>query len=303
MTNSNEEARTLSKLTRWLAELSDTRLAVFQAIGAGVFTWLSALLGALVVSPDRARFWVFSITIVVSITCLVLLARLVQVARDRLVNKRTSDIALVYAQLDGLVMDDQTEVETAKAVHLVPANPFEAINRVTQALHNLLEARYQKAALPGEAIHFEAVVMTRSLVDGEITIASWANSDQRRPTSLSSRPQNPSIYERTVTGDLYRESATKRPEPRLISDTARAAGYQHLYPTQLQRIRSTVVYPILSSSNTLLATLVASADTPSVFRTEDEKYWYTLLGLYERRIGLELLRLIEMVKGGASAPF
>jgi hypothetical protein len=277
-----------------LGSWSEERLAFIQAGAVGIVTLLGAVAGAAL--SGKYRTWVVIVTSLVVIVVLAFLSRYVVMLRDRLVNKRKSDMEFVHEQLSGSVMKEQEELETSdEKLVLVRAAPVQSIDRVAALVHNLLEARYQEPTLPGEPTYFEVVVMTTSFLDQGITIAAWANSDQRQPTSLSTRTGRPDAYDQTVTADIYRESESKRPEPRLIPDTSVPGSYHHLYPSQKQRIKSTIAYPILSSRSNLLATLVVSADQPNLFTHEDERFWRTVLSFYERRIGLELLRLTDAV--------
>jgi hypothetical protein len=295
----------VNRLGRWLAGWSEPAVATVQAFAVALLTFAAAVISVVLSSGSNLQTWIVVAVALGMIVLLALGSRYLSVVRDRLIDKRAADIALVHEQLDDVVMTDQEELERPSGgIVLVPAVPMSTIERVAKAVYNLLDSRYQSATLPGEATYFEVVVMTKSLLDNEITIAAWANSDKRRPTSLSERPHKLDFFKNTVTADVYRESESKRPEPRLIPDTTVPGSYHHLYPGQAQRIKSTVVYPILSSQTTLLATLVASADRPNLFKKDDEKFWYWVLSLYERRVGLELLRLTSAVhEGRVPAPY
>ena len=288
---------------RWLARSSDTSFAMGQAAAVAVVTWLGAAIGIWLTARSGSQLILVSIVAVVLTAGLVFLAKLMLIARDRYVASRKEAIAYVHDQLDSITVEEQGDLLTDNTDVRVSASPLTDVKRTTRALYDFLDAKYQGSRLPGERAFLETVFMTTSYVDGLITICAWANSDRRRPTSLNNRRDQPNIYDATVTADLYRESASKRPEPRVIEDTELDDAYQQLYEHQNQRIRSTVVFPILSSESAMLGALVGTADQPGFFRKTDARFWETIFGLYGKRLALQMLRLKDAVNSGASPPF
>ena len=135
--------------------------------------------------------------------------------------------------------------------------------------------------------------MAKSYVDGYITIPACANRDGRAPRSMVLRQRDNQIYDKTVTAALYRDD---RPCIRIIEDTAsHEAKYEELYPKETERIRSTVVFPVLSNTNVLLGTMVAHCDRTNFFRHRDEKYWTDLFEIFAKRLALVKLKLDLMV--------
>lgn len=285
-------------LGRWLARRSDDTVAAVQAASVAVLAWLGAALSVWLTGKTESQFAVVSLAGILVVAVVSFVARAIVRLRTDFTSSRAEAIAFVHSQLDGLVSKEQRCVETKDRIIDIPGSPLVNIENLIQSLYELFDAKYQDDSVPGERIYIETCFMTRSYKDNRITISAWANNDGRKPTSLSIRPSQPDIYDRTITADLYRESAKKRPEPRLIEDTASDPNYVHLYPTQHQRIKSTIVYPVLSTSSQLLGALVATADRPSYFRSSDRAYWYSIMDLYERRLGLEFLRLDVAVKEG-----
>ena len=289
---------------RWLARRTESTVAAVQAGAVGVLAWFGAALGVWLSGRTEKQFLIVSASGVVFVTFISFLARSAVRLRAAFTSERAGSIAFIHSQLDGLVSSEQTRLEAGTSLIEVPGAPLFAIENLVKGLYGLFESKYQDTSVPGERIFIETCFMTRSYKDGGITISAWANNEGRQPTSLSIRATQPDIYDRTVTADLYREAAKKRPEPRLIEDTGSDSNYHHLYPTQHQRIRSTIVYPVLSSSSRLLGALVVTADRPRYFRQSERAFWFSLMGLYERRIGLEFLRLDVAVKRKAvPAPF
>jgi hypothetical protein len=78
----------------------------------------------------------------------------------------------------------------------------------------------------------------------------------------------------------------------IVEDTlAPGAGYDEPYPGQTNRIKSSVVYPVLSSRNAVLGTLVVHCDKVRFFRTGEGRYWREVLEIFAARIALERARL------------
>ena len=290
------------RLGRWLATQSSSRVALAQAVGVAAIAWTGAVVGIALTARDGLGFAVVSVISLAAITVLALGARWVTVIRDKYVAQRKEGMAFVHDQLERVVTESQGDILNDRADMRVLASPTQDMRRITRAAYDFV-ARYRDTGLPGEEVVLETVFMTRSYRDGLITIAAWANTDDRKPRSLIMREANPSIYDRTVTADVYREAKQRRPAPRIIEDTALDASYQQLYERQHQRIRSTVVLPILSGSGDLLGTLVAAADQPGFFRHADARYWESLFTPYARRLALHRVRLDRSIADGEDKPF
>src|SRR6185437_7462742 len=117
------------------------------------------------------------------------------------------------------------------------------------------------------------------------TILAWRNIDRRSPRSLFLRKTNPTIYNTTVTAHVY---AADRPEMVIVEDTADPhEDYSALYPGQTERIRSSVIHPVLGDNNELLGTLVVHCDETKFFKKSDIKFWATLLEIYAKRIAYQ----------------
>lgn len=139
--------------------------------------------------------------------------------------------------------------------------------------------------------------MTKSYGDGYITIPAAANRDGRAPRSMVLRAQNPQLYEDTVTASIYRAS---RPSPVIVEDTGTDAHYAELYAGQKQRIRSSIIYPVLSDSNELLGTLVVHCDRAGFFGSCKTKYWFDLFEIFAKRLALEKMKLDRLMAFGGA---
>jgi hypothetical protein len=133
-----------------------------------------------------------------------------------------------------------------------------------------------------EHIEFEVTFMTRSIIDGQITIAAWMNRDARAPKSLATRSQNPNLYAGTETDHLYQD---QNRTPRFVASTD-TQTYKELYPGQKTRIKSSVIWPVVDDEFTLHGTLVVHCDRVDFFSKASEKLWRELLEPYTKRLAL-----------------
>ena len=183
-------------------------------------------------------------------------------------------------------------------------DPYAAIQELVEAAYECLAAYYAGTGDLEDRVNFEATFMTKSYQDGYITIAGWANRDSRAPKSLLERAAHPDIYNASVTAQIYRDS---NPRPQIVEDTDDPRfGYVPLYAGQTDRIKSSIVYPVLSARNVVLGTLVIHCDRAGFFREADRKFWLEVLEVYAARIALEKLRLdgsftIDLATGTATS--
>ncbi len=131
--------------------------------------------------------------------------------------------------------------------------------------------------------------MTKSYIDGYITIPASANKDGRSPLSMVLRKAQPKIYENTISASIYRET---RPNVKIIEDTSNQKfGYEVLYAHQLDRIKSSIISPVFSDTNELLGTLVVHCDLINFFKYDKLKYWTNLLEIFAKRLAFEKAKL------------
>lgn len=158
-----------------------------------------------------------------------------------------------------------------------------------------------------EDTKFEVTYMTLSYKDSKITIPCSCNKEKRTPTSMLMREKNPDVYQNTVTAEIYKEYIEHcKPSFKIIEDTSQETTsktkYHFVYDNQKDRIKSSVVLPILSHKNELLGTLVVHCNTPNFFKEEQRMFWYEILQLFASEIGKNKLLLDTMVKKG-NEPF
>ena len=153
---------------------------------------------------------------------------------------------------------------------------------IVTSAYNSFEAAYGKSRGSNNRVDFEVTFMTKSYKDFKITIPASANRDGRAPRSMVLRKQNTDIYDCTVTAIIYNEP---RPAIHIVEDTqADKNAYTELYPGQINRIRSSIIYPVLSDTNELLGTLVVHCDKGGFFSKTDEKFWTDVLEIFAKRI-------------------
>lgn len=158
-----------------------------------------------------------------------------------------------------------------------------------------------------EEIKFEVTYMTLSYIDSKITIPCSCNKEKRTPTSMLMRSKNPDIYQNTVTAEVYKEyNEHCKPSFKIIENTVQETSstqqYHFVYDNQKDRIKSSVVLPVLSHKNELLGTLVVHCNSTSFFKEDQRLFWYEILQLFASEIGKNKLLLDATVKKG-SEPF
>jgi hypothetical protein len=268
-----------------------------QSLVIALSAYLTAVLAAQVAKTYTDGGWadvgIQAAAFVIVISIVLFVVRLYALSPGIKVNQRAQVLATAHSQVDGCVAEQlgqvcgiQGSVDTGD---LVPFDSRSAIHHLVRALYTCVDSHYGSGDVPGERLNFEVTFMTRDYGDGEITIIAWASRDGRAPKSLAERKRNPRTYSTSVTADLYRESENQQVRTRITSDTS--SNYAELYPGQKQRIKSSIVRPVLSASNDLLGTLVLHCDQTNFFRLSDEKYWSDLMDVFGIRIALHKAEL------------
>jgi hypothetical protein len=162
------------------------------------------------------------------------------------------------------------------------------ISEFVKAAYLTFSDSYGDGSDPMTRINFEVTFMTMSYRDKRITIPACANRDSRQPRSMVLRATDPDIYKNTETAKIYR---APRPEPVIVNDTKQFPNYDQLYPGELERLRSSIIYPILSDKNELLGTLVTHCDREGFFDSTRSKYWFDLLEIFAKHIAVEKRKL------------
>jgi hypothetical protein len=166
------------------------------------------------------------------------------------------------------------------------------VQALVEGLYQILQSQFGNAGSLLDEVDFEVTFMTKSYKDEQITIYAYENRDHRSPRSLVLRAKNPAIYDATVTAEVYRQV---RPDMLITEDTGKEA-YSEVYPGQRERIRSAIVFPVLSDENALLGTIVVHCNKPGLFKRADAKFWRKLLEVYAKRIAYEKLCLDQFCR-------
>lgn len=213
---------------------------------------------------------------------------------------------LSYASslLDNLVSDQIQHVREPINDDGAEAGPaifscMPCIKGIVHRLYHFFEAHYGESEKLDERIDFEVTFMTRSYKDEKITIPAYANRQGRSPVSMLQRDKQPGIYDNTITAEVYEEV---RPDMRIVEDTADPKSiYHELYTGQRERIRSSIIYPILDDKNSLLGTLVVHCNRSGFFKYNEGAFWRELLEMYARRLALEKSRLDLLMSPAAAS--
>jgi hypothetical protein len=164
---------------------------------------------------------------------------------------------------------------------------IDRIQEIVDDTYSTFESVYGNQETSGDRIDFEVTFMTLSYDDSDITIPCSANRSGRKPRSMVLRKNNSKIYDDTETAKIYK---AKRPNPIIISNTS-DPNYSELYSTQKERIKSSIIYPVLCEDNIVLGTLVVHCDRPDFFTPSKEKFWSDLLEIFSKRISVEKMKL------------
>ncbi len=182
--------------------------------------------------------------------------------------------------------ESDTAVGCKEVIKLVFGS-LDHIQRLVDAFYQVVQTQFGQAGSLLDEIDFEVTFMTRSYVDNEITIYASQNRDHREPRSLLLRSKDKDLYSKTVIAEVYREV---RPEMHIIDDTSNGS-YHAVYSGQLERIKSSIVYPITSDRSELLGTLVLHCNKKKFFKQADGKFWRKMFEPYAKRIAFEKLKL------------
>ena len=156
-------------------------------------------------------------------------------------------------------------------------------------------------------LKFEVTFMTRSYIDNEITIPFSCNKEHRTPTSMLLRGDNPKIYENTITAEIYNEYAeSRKPTFHIIPNTSQnkeGTAYKFLYKKQEERIKSSIVLPVLSHKSELLGTLVVHCNCYDFFKTENYNFWYEIMQAFASEMGKYKLMLDYFIDDSMPKPY
>lgn len=290
----------VERLARSLAKRGGGARRSVEAVGAAVVAYVSALVGVQIAELVADERWlvvvVHAAVVIVVLAAISLLALRLGGAIDTRTERRQTLIRHADLEAERVVIATHEYVASERGEPLMPMLwvPHDAeatIRAEIYALYRMLEAA-EGPAQPGDRVSFEVTFMTQSPEDGKLTIAAWANRQNRQPVSLTIRSNDPDIYEQSASADMYRQARERKPGQRLVESTLKAGDdYRALYKGQKSSIRSTIIHPIFNLEADLVGTLVLHCDQEGYFRDADYAFWRELLEPVANRIALERERL------------
>jgi GAF domain-containing protein len=283
-------------LAPWLKSVISAILFVLPVLGSAFLSYYLRL--------SLEKTFQLQVAVVVSLFFVYALARSYIELRmellDKMEERHRGALAQAYVTLDKTIavsigrlheaIDEcnRPARDSSEKLSTVLFGSLDRIQTLVNALYEVVQGQFGQAggSLLDE-IDFEVTFMTKSYVDGEITIYASQNREHRAPRSLLLRRDDKTLYKNTVTAEIYREV---RPEIHIIDDTS-LGNYHAVYAGQLDRIKSSVVYPVLSDKSELLGTLVVHCNKARFFSRADAKFWIKLLEIYAKRVGFEKMKL------------
>lgn len=261
--------------------------------------YLSAFLSVYIselIKMNNEKYWFHFFTAVVISIVFISLYRLILYGYNQLQEekkKKQEVILYAFSQAQRFVTENQEIINSDYKRFIDPnkmaENIMDNFKNLVEKIYSIFEAQYGKSDEIENRINFEVTFMTKSYIDHEITIPAYANREKRAPKSMLKRKTNIEIYDNTVTASIYRE---ENPSLHIIENTDdRKQNYQEIYPGQISRIQSSLVFPILSPDNILLGTLVVHCNSKLFFKQVDFKYWTDLLEIFSKYIGLLKIKL------------
>lgn len=292
------------KCIHWYESLSIWPKLALTSLATAVPFYLAAFLSYWITEVANTGGWravvvhAVMFIIVLAVVIAVLRVAALQVDELRAIRQRETQTLLhAYTLTDRAVVDELGRAHgwTGDAGTIVEAlvTSRSALQAIVGAAYTTFEANYGARQGETERTDFEITFMTKSYIDGRVTIPAAANREGRAPRSMVLRAQNPAIYEGTVTASIYR---APRPAPVIVENTAREdTQYSELYPGQKQRIKSSIIYPVLSDTNELLGTLVVHCDHAGFFSHRREKFWFDVMEVFAKRLALQKMKMDRLV--------
>lgn len=290
----------MKRIVVWYNRLSNLYKILFSCIGITVPFYFSAYFGFyLSENQNLSKTWSFlfqATVFIVMTTLFVFIIKIFQYYQEKIKKEYESEKQTLN---QAYTFCDRILTHRLKYIRELGSNPKEFSNilitslndiqEVVSAAYQTFESAYGQVKDNNERIDFEVTFMTKSYSDGEIIIPASANRDGRSPTSMLLRNTNPKIYQDSVTAVVYQE---EKPIIKIIEDTSDPNNkYNSLYSQQLERIKSSIIYPVLSDLNELLGTLVIHCDEKYFFKNKKKKFWAELFEIFVKRIAIEKTKM------------
>jgi GAF domain-containing protein len=292
--------RLVEEVVRHYYDLSDTIRLFIRSVVVPGFGFGMGVLGNLAahsyIQNEGDAFWAkvlfASVLIILYAGGAYIFERARRVLHEQ--EQRKSRILLdAHEQTDRVISENLRNFENANHESIVTSvwhDPMFSIKKLMRSLYDTLASQYASQGTVSQLIRFETTFMTKSYIDKGITIAAWENRDGRVPVSMRERPNRPDLYSQTITARVY-EATSEEGRFWIIEDTAVDRHFSEVYSRQKDRIRSMIVYPVLSDTNEILGTIVAHCDKAGFFQDSERIFWRELLEMFAKRIALEKKRL------------
>lgn len=175
------------------------------------------------------------------------------------------------------------------------------IEEIIKKCYEFFQNTYGKEKGLSNEIEFEVNFMTKSYLDDEITISVSCNKKHLHPKSIAIRYRyeennfdNQRVYEKTETAKIYENNSTCMT---LISNTSDGkSGYVFLHENQENRIKSTIISPVLSNNSLVIGTIVVNSDQKNFFKEIDRKFWDDLISVFSVEIAKEKVILDKLLE-------
>lgn len=281
-----------SVITSTVTSVASVVLAIFAT---EFYKWLSGTLESENTAP--AKIFVLITLILATIFMFFVIACIAEFIKHLIWRDDTDDRYMKHAFLhikelganrQESFQEHQNALQPQNATDFMVDEAVRNMQLVVQSCFNFFNSAFSETGQLVDNIKFESTFMTRSYIDQEITIPCSANKENRTPISMLQREENPKIFENTETAKIY---GMTRPAMILIEDTSTNGDYVETYQHQKERIKSSVILPVLSHRNELLGTLVVHCNQARFFRRSRYAFWMELLEIFSVELGYHKLLL------------
>ncbi|MBE5852015.1 MAG: GAF domain-containing protein [Lachnospiraceae bacterium] len=310
MKNNSNKTKNKKKIKKWIEKNYDHISNIISAIVSVLLSLLASYIYSLISNEDTSGSNTYILLTLIGIVFLIIImvSKLSKRIKEYVFadSKHNIYIRKAYFAIQSLTLESQCYLSENEAVDF-SAWYLNNIQLTVNKCYDFMCSSFGESETLIEEIKFEVTYMTESYKDSEITIPCSCNKERREPTSMLIRDKNKKIYGDTVTAEIYKEYDTHcKPAMKIIENTSSPINgekpYHFLYENQSQRIKSSIVLPVLSHKSKLLGTLVVHCNTPDFFKKEDENFWYEILQIFACEIGKNKL-LLDNTIDIANPPF
>ena len=118
--------------------------------------------------------------------------------------------------------ENQKILKSQEPTEFVIHEAFENMQLIVESCYNFFDSAFSRTGELVDDIKFESTFMTKSYIDGKITIPCSANKENRTPTSMLLRQQDSDIFANTEEAKIYQMLRSKMI---LVEDTSDDKSY------------------------------------------------------------------------------